>query len=113
MVTPITKTLFGAELLIESEWSVANYQPIYFPEEYKGNIRLKKVAKIDDTYYIIPQPYGSNDIGEVCGTGATMAEAIANCIDIAETVEGNDIHIRIDTLDDAEGIFTKFEDLNG
>jgi hypothetical protein len=112
LVNPIPTAKFAVELLMESEWSVKNYQPIYFPEQYKDNVKLKKATFIDGTYYIIPQLYGSNDIGAVVGQGETLEDAIKECTDVAKSIEGNDIHIRIDTLGQAQEEFAKFEALN-
>ena len=112
LVDPVCPKVFGCELLLESEWAVNNYQPVYFPDKYKDQVKLKKVTKIDGINYIIPQQYGSNDIGACCGVGDTLDEAVKDCIKVAKSIEGQDIHVRIDTLDDASKTFEVFEKLN-
>jgi hypothetical protein len=112
MVNPIPVAQYGVELLMESEWALNNFQAVYFPTEYSNNVKLKKATRIGDTFYIIPQLYQSNDIGAIVGLGNTLEEAIKQCRDVAESIEGNGIHIRVDTLDTAQEEFDKFESLN-
>ena len=112
MINPVPVSEYGVELLMESEWAEKNFQAIYFPDEYKDNIKLKKATHIGDTFYVIPQSYPSSDIGAIVGLGNTLEEAIKQCRDIAESIEGNGIHIRVDTLDEAQEEFDKFEALN-
>jgi hypothetical protein len=97
---------------MESEWALNNFQAVYFPTEYSNNVKLKKATHIGDTFYVIPQLYQSNDIGAIVGLGNTLEEAIKQCRDVAESIEGNGIHIRVDTLDTAQEEFDKFESLN-
>jgi hypothetical protein len=106
------KAQYGVELLMESEWAIHNFQAIYYPKEYESNIKLKKACCIDNTYYIIPQSYGSSDIGSIVTINNDLQKAIDEIKVIADTIEGNGITIRKDCLDTAIEEFTKFEQFN-
>jgi phosphoribosylamine-glycine ligase len=109
IILPTTSYQWGVELLIESEWGIKNFQPVYYPKKYEPFIKLKKAMIKDGINYIIPQLYGSSDMGAVVGLGDTLEVACRNCIDIADSIEGNGLVIRKDTLDSAQEELNKFE----
>jgi hypothetical protein len=113
LVDPVATAKYGVELLIESDWAIKNFQPLYFDKKYADNIHLKKHMIMDDIHYIIPQSYGSNDIGGIVGTGATLQEALDQALEVADAIKGNGICIRKDTLDCAEEELNKFEEVYG
>lgn len=109
MILPKARAKYGVELLMESDWATHNFQAVYYPPKYAEYVKLKKACKIDGVDYIIPQSYGSNDIGAVVGLGDTLEEAIKDCLDVADSIEGNGICLRKDTFDTAREEFDKFE----
>ena len=109
MLPPVTSGVCAVELLIESEWSCHNFQPVYFPKKFAPQIKLKKNMIVDGTNFIIPQAYGADDCGAVIGMGNTLAAAIASCRAAADSIEGNGVSIRQDTLDEAQAELDKFE----
>lgn len=109
VVEPKAVAKYAVELLMESDWSVKNYQPVYFPEKYSDRIFLKKACVREGINYVIPQAYGSSDIGAVIGLGDTLEEAVKECLKVADSVEGNEIKMRKDTLDDAQEELDKFK----
>lgn len=112
LVDPIEKAKYGVELLLESEWAICNFQPVYFPERYTENIKLKKSTKIDGVNYIIPQLYGSNDIGSIVTIDDDLEKAVKDIIEIAKSIEGNGIHVRVDALDTGIEEYNKFAKMN-
>lgn len=111
IVLPVTTAVWAVELLMESDWSVKNFQPVYFSKKYERFIKLKKAMLKDDINYIIPQLYGSSDIGAVVGLGDTLEAAISSCLKTADSIEGNGICIRKDCLNSAQEELNKFEEL--
>ena len=109
MVIPQTTAKYAVELLIESEWAVKSFQPVYFPEEVAPYVKLKKNKIGDGVNYIIPQLFGSSDIGAVVGLGDTLELAINQCLYSADQISGNGISMRKDTLNDAQGELDKFD----
>lgn len=103
---------FGVELLMESEWACHHFQPVYFPQKYASQIKLKKNMIMNGTNYCIPQSYESNDIGGVIGIGDTLEEAVNNCLSAADSIEGNGINIAKHTLEDAQGELEKLKSLS-
>jgi hypothetical protein len=108
MVDPVTTGLWGVELLIESDWAVKNFQPVYCPKVAERWVKLKKAMVRDGISYIIPQLYGASDVGAVVGIGSTLQEAIDKCIAVADTIEGTGICIRKDCFDKAQEEIEKF-----
>jgi hypothetical protein len=111
LVEPDFNFVYGAELLMESEWSEHNFQPIYFDPKYKDLVHIKKHLVRDEIDYIIPQAYPSSDIGSVTGFGDTLEAAIKQCLDVADSIEGSGITIRKDALDDAQTELDKMNKL--
>jgi hypothetical protein len=111
MVEPKYKAQYGVELLIESQWSEHHFQPVYYPTEAEPWVKLKK-CMINGVHWIIPQLYESSDCGAIVGLGDTLEEAITNCKEVADTIEGNGLSIRQDAFDTAIEEFAKFETLN-
>ena len=112
MAEPKYKAQYGVELLIESQWSEHHFQPVYFPPEAESWVKLKKCMVKDGVHWIIPQLYESSDCGAIVGLGDTLDEAITNCKEVADAIEGNGLSIRQDSFDTAEEEFSKFDALN-
>ncbi len=108
MVAARPASKFGAEVIIKSKWAVdSNWQPVYFPPEYRKNVKLHCACRIKGTYYVIPQSYQLEEIGAVVGWGDTAETAIKMVKRVAEKVEGHGIKIATATLDEAQGEMDK------
>jgi len=112
VVIPKNTKQYGVELLMESEWACHNFQPVYFPDKFAQSVKLKKAAKINDINFVIPQSYGSSDIGAIVGLGDSLQEAIKNVIEVADSIEGNGIVIRQDVLEEAQESLDEFENIH-
>ena len=113
LVDPVATGKFGVELLMESEWACHHFQPIYFPDKYASNVKLKKNMIMDGNHYCIPQPYESNDIGGIVGIGDTLEEAVNKVLEVADSIEGNGICIHQEALECAQEELDKFNSIGG
>lgn len=110
MIDPITTKKYGVEALIHSSWADKNWQAVTFPAKYRDNIKLRNACRIDGLYYAVPQSVGLPEIGAVVAEGDTLEEAIEKVKQIAETVEGHYIEIKIESIDKACEQFKQLEE---
>lgn len=109
MVNPKITGKYAVELLIESEWSCKNFQPIYFDKKFENRIKLKKNMVKSGINYVIPQSYPTNDCGAVIGIGDTLENAIKECLNAAESIEGNGITMAKSALEESQSELDRFE----
>lgn len=102
MVDPEPISKYGCEVLIHSPWADKNWQPVDFDEKYRRNIKLRNACKINGRYYAIPQAVGLPEIGAVVGWGETVEEAVEMTKKIAESVQGFQIDLPVESLDKAD-----------
>lgn len=111
LIDPIVEHKFGVEALIHSAWSDMNWQAIDFPKKYRDNIKLRNACMVNGRYYCAPQKSGLVEIGAIVACGDTLQEAIDKAKEIASTVEGHYIEIKLDSFDRAQEEFDKLEDM--
>ena len=111
LIDPVTEHKFGVECLIHSSWSDNNWQAVNFPKKYRDNIKLRNACVVNGRYYCAPQSSGLVEMGAVVTTGNTLKEAVEKAHEIAETVEGHYIDIKLDSLDKAQEEFDKLEEM--
>jgi hypothetical protein len=109
MIDPVTEYEYGVEALIHSSWADKNWQAVDFPAKYRENIKLRNACYVDGRYYAVPQSVGLPEIGAVVGEGHTMDEAIAKVKEVAESIEGHYIEIKIESIDTALKQFEELE----
>jgi phosphoribosylamine-glycine ligase len=109
VIDPETEHEYGVEALIHSSWADQNWQAIDFPEEYRDNIKLRNVCYIDGRYYAVPQSVGLPEIGAIVAEGDTMDEAIEKVKEIAESIQGHYIEVKIESIDVALKQFEELE----
>lgn len=110
VIDPIAEFEYGVEVLIHSAWADKNWQAISFPKKYRDNIKLRNACVIDDKYYCVPQIVGLAEIGAIVTGGHTLQEAIDKVKEIAATVKGYYIDIKLESIDQAIGEFKKLEE---
>jgi len=97
-VKPFAK--FGLYCTIYSDWYDKSHQAIYFPKEYRNNIKLNYPLKVDGNYYCL----NINDFPE-CGavvvTGNSPEECKEKMEKISKEVKGQGITIKTDSVDKA------------
>jgi hypothetical protein len=101
LIEPEYTDAWGAEVLIHSQWADKNWVHLTFPPEHRRNIKLRNYTVIEGEHYIVPQLTGMPEIGAVVGTGKTAKEAIDQAKDVASKVEGYDVEIPVDSMDEA------------
>ena len=101
LIEPEYTDVWGAEVLLHSDWADKNWAHIEFPKELRRNIKLRNYTVIEGEHYIVPQLCGMPEVGAVVATGKTAKEAIDRAKDIAEQVEGYYLEAPIEAMDEA------------
>jgi hypothetical protein len=109
IIDPVTEHKYVVECLMHSSWSDENWQAVTFPKKYRDNIKLRNACVVNGRYYCAPQSSGLVEMGAIVASGDTLKEAIDKVHEIAETVEGHYIEIKLDSLDKAQEEFDKLE----
>lgn len=94
---------WGCQLMIKSIISEDMPSPILVPDEYKQFVKISNLSiDKEGTWWYIPSETKNNDIGSVIGLGHTMDEAIKKAKEVAESIQGFDTTIKIDSIDKAK-----------
>lgn len=95
---------WGAQLIIKSDIAEEDPSPIIVPEEYKQFVKIKNLSiEEDGTWNFIPSPgLHMKEIGSIVFTADSEYDVIKGIREIAESIEGFDIHIDTESLDDAK-----------
>ena len=97
------KAKYGVQIIIKSDWAKTKPQPIYFPEKYNDNVKIKNLYIEDGVRKFVPQDgIEMSEIGAVVYYADSLKEAIRGCKRIAEEVKGYGIKIKCDALDEAQ-----------
>jgi hypothetical protein len=95
---PVAK--YGFEAMIYVSDDVA-WQRLRFPEKYRPYIALRNCCRINGIDVIPPAFYKLKAIGAVVGLADSIAEAVENCREVADAIEGSGLHIRLDSIGSA------------
>jgi hypothetical protein len=112
VIDPVTEYEYGVESLIHSSWADRNWQAIDFPAKYRDNIKLRNACYIDGRYYAVPQSVGLPEIGAIVAEGHTLEEAIEKVKEIADTIQGHYIEVKIESIDKAIADFAELEKMD-
>ena len=104
-IDPDVKEPWAAEVMIVSPWAAENFQPIYFPEKIRDNVKLCNHTIIDGVDYAVPDGHIA-EFGAVVATGKTKDEAIKRCVECCKQIEGYEVKA------DAKGLETAQEELD-
>ena len=96
------KAMFGAEIILTSDWNVNNEMCVTFPKELEPYVKLKNHTKKNGAYYIIPNN-NEGFFGAVVAYGDSVDKATEKCLEVMEQIECDD-------LDYDESIFSKAND---
>lgn len=111
LINMVPKAKCGLYLSIITEHDEAN-QCIYFPEEYRDNIKLSYPVKIDGKYSIINSNHFP-EIGSICTVGNSYEECYKQMEKIVPTVKGYGLVIDIANCEKAHEEFLKMQKTNG
>lgn len=94
---------WGVQLIMKSEAAKTMPVAIQFPKKYSKFIKIKNLVVDDEgTHWYTPNNVEVCEIGAIAATGKTMKEAIEKAKEIASTVDGADLKIKMDALDEAQ-----------
>ena len=101
LIEPDYTDVWGAEVLLHSDWADKNWAHLSFPKELRRNIKLRNYTIIEGEHYIVPQLCGMPEVGAVVATGKTAKGAIDKAKEIAEQVEGYYLETPVEAMDEA------------
>jgi hypothetical protein len=111
LVDPKTENPYGMEVLISSHWHSGNHQTVYFPEKIRQWIKLINPIKIDGTYHVL-RLGDTSTIGSLVAVGKSHEECATKIKNMAKLIEGYDLHIKTEGLDEAIDAFKQMEKLS-
>lgn len=101
LVEPEYDDIWGAEVLMLSDWADKNWLSVEFPKEIRDNVKLRNLCFINSSHYVVPQLCGAPECGSIVATGKTAKEAIDRVKAVAEQVKGYNLEMPVETLDGA------------
>jgi hypothetical protein len=105
--TPIAK--FGFCVMVYSEQSGKNWQPLEYPKEIDQWVKLRNPYALNGRRFAVPQGEPTNIAG-IVGIGDTLLAAAQATYEHANQVNGNLIEISLDAISQAIEIIEKGED---
>lgn len=111
LVDPKTENPYGMEILISSGWHSGNHQTVYFPEKIRQWIKLINPIKIDGTYHVL-RLGDSSTIGSLVAVGKSHEECATKIRNMAKLIEGYDLNIKTEGLDEAIEAYKTMEKLS-
>ncbi|HAJ79610.1 MAG TPA: hypothetical protein DCO75_07545 [Fibrobacteres bacterium] len=109
LIEPEFDHKYGSQLIVYSDFAKMDWTSVQFPEEYADNIKFKNLAYIGDRLYFVPNISPFPQIGAVVAEGDTTDEAIEKCKQIAESIEGFDLRVFPEALDQAKENLIKLQ----
>jgi hypothetical protein len=92
---------FGVCAMIHSTWATKNWLPIRYPDSIRKFVKLRNHCRIEGVDYFVPQPDSDlPEIGAVIGLGSTMEEAENHLRDNAAQIQGYDLDIKLNCLEE-------------
>lgn len=95
---------FGAEAMIYSDWAHGHWMNVQVKEEVQPYVNLFHSLNLGkEMESVIPQIQDvaviGDEVGSVIGLGDTIEEAIKECREHAEGIEGMGIYVKVDSLE--------------
>lgn len=88
MVEPQYTGLYGAQLLLGSDWAREHWYPVTCGDKLPSWLKLYNHACIKGTHYVVPQVDKMKEIGSVIAIADDADDAVQLCLDRAEKVDG-------------------------
>jgi len=107
MVNPEVAAPYVCQAMIKSPWGNKDWVPVTYPKKIARFVKLFNACRIAGDIHIIPLNEDLNEIGSVIGMGESFEEARDQCKANAELIEGYQLEIKTDSLDEAETIIQK------
>lgn len=95
---------WGAQVIIKSDIAMEDDSPVIVPEEFKKNVKIKNLSIDEDgTWYYVPSAgLSMKEIGSLIATGNSPDEVIKKIEVIADSIEGFDIRMDVESLHQAK-----------
>jgi len=99
-----THARFGAEAMIYSDWAHKHPMIVQVPEDVQQYVNLFNSVNLGkETEVVMPHMQDvaviGDEIGSVIGLGDTLEEAIQECKDHAEGIQGMGLYVKADSLE--------------
>lgn len=111
LVEPEIENKYGMEILIGSGWHSGGHQTVYFPEEIRQWVKLVNPIKINGNYHVLRLSDAST-IGSLVAVGKSHEECAKKLIKMADMIEGYDIDINTEGINEAIDAFKEMEKLS-
>lgn len=89
---------YGFEFILYSEFAGDHWQGVQYPAESANNIKLYNSLFRRKTGFIVPDEDKMQCIGEVCGFGSTIKEAIQQAEKHADMIKGDRVEVKTDLV---------------
>jgi len=110
IVTPKTSVKYCAIALIHSKYADTRWMAITIPEKYRQWVKIKNLnINSKGEMFSVPTNNELYAIGGVVGVGNSIEECFDMINTIAETIQGYDIEIKLNSLEDAKEVIKKGE----
>jgi hypothetical protein len=92
------------QVIIKSDIAVDDDSPVIVPDEFKKNVKIKNLSIDEDgTWYYVPSPgLGMKEIGSIIFDADTPEQVIKGIETVADSIEGFDIRMDVESLYDAK-----------
>lgn len=100
LVQPVYRKPFSVQIVLEHDDDMTEWRPVELPENLREKVFLKYPCKVDDLFWIPPQTHDSI-VGWIVGIGDSIAEAVKDAQDTAESLGGQSLKIDTKSLADA------------
>jgi hypothetical protein len=92
------------QVIIKSDIAAEDDSPVIVPDQFKKNVKIKNLSIDEDgTWYYVPSPgLGMKEIGSLIAVGDSADEVIKMLEKIADSIEGFDIKMDVNSLHEAK-----------
>lgn len=111
LVEPEIENRYGMEVLISSGWHSGGHQTVYFPEEIRQWVKLVNPVKINGNYHVL-RLSDTTTIGSLVAVGKSHEECAKKLEKMAEMIEGYDLNIKTEGINEAIEAFKEMEKLS-
>ena len=110
-IDPKYKHKWGAHLVICSDRTEKGWLTVDFPNKYRDNIKFRNLCRIEGQYWVVPKNVEWPEFASVVTQADSLDDAIEECKEIAEQIQGEGIEVFPEALDKAKEEFSKLKEL--
>jgi hypothetical protein len=102
LVNPEPLAEYCAMLIIHSTWATKHWTPIHVPDGLRRWVKVCFECDVAGQRYYVPNPSEMIEFASVVALGDSLEEAVILCQERAEQVDGFQLDIRPEVLDEAQ-----------